>query len=82
VARGLMALWRLYIVDSYYGSLGHAGSKTWDVRLSRYDGLPAVRVNEPGAAILHDPGALPHTGLPVPHRTSAPRPGPGRPARR
>jgi len=34
--------------------------------LSRYDGLAAVRVNELGAAILHDPGALPALGLPVP----------------
>jgi hypothetical protein len=34
--------------------------------LSRYDGLVAVRVNELGAAILHDPGALPGLGLPVP----------------
>jgi hypothetical protein len=36
--------------------------------LSRYDGLAAVRVNELGAAILHDPGALPALGLPVPRR--------------
>ena len=34
--------------------------------LSRYDGLAAVRVNELGAAILHDPGTLPALGLPVP----------------
>lgn len=114
VARGLMALWRLYIVDSYYGSLGHAGSKAWDVLearyalcvlfeyvatmglvdvaytdprgarddyshlwgadgydcLSRYDGLLAVRVNELGAAILHDSGALPQLRLPVPRGRS------------
>jgi hypothetical protein len=37
--------------------------------LSRYDGLAAVRVNELGAAILHDPAALPALGLPVPRRT-------------
>ena len=36
--------------------------------LSRYDGLAAVRVNELGAAILHDPGALPALGLPVPRQ--------------
>jgi hypothetical protein len=110
VARSLMALWRLYLVDSYYGSLGHAGRKVWDVLegryalcvlfeyaatlgvldvaytdpdgarddyrglwgadyfawLSRYDGLVAVRVNELGAAILHDPGAVGGLGLPLP----------------
>jgi hypothetical protein len=37
--------------------------------LSRYDGLAAVRVNELGAAILHDPGSLSALGLPVPRRT-------------
>ncbi len=112
VARGLRALWRLYLADSYYGSLGHAGAAAWDVLegryalcvlfeyaatmgvldvaytdpcgargdyrglwgadqypcLSRYDGLVSVRVNELGAAILHDPGALPGLGLPVPRR--------------
>ena len=36
--------------------------------LSRYDGLAAVRVNDLGAAILHDPGALPALGLPMPRR--------------
>jgi hypothetical protein len=36
--------------------------------LSRYDGLAAVRVNDLGAAILHDPAALPALGLPVPRR--------------
>ena len=36
--------------------------------LSRYDGLAAVRVNELGTAILHDPAALPALGLPVPRR--------------
>jgi hypothetical protein len=111
-ARDLRALWRLYLVDSYYGSLGHAGARAWDVVegryalcvlfeyaataglldvayadpcgarddyralwgadqlscLSRYDGLAAVRVNEFGAAVLHDPGALRGLGLPVPRR--------------
>jgi hypothetical protein len=37
-------------------------------RLSRYDGLAAVRVSELGAAVLHDPGALAALGLPVPRR--------------
>jgi hypothetical protein len=112
-ARSLRALWRLYVVDSYFGSLGHAGSLTWDLVegryalcvlfeyaatlglidvaytdphgarddyralwgadqlscLSRYDGLSAVRVNELGAAVLHDPDALPGLGLPVPRRS-------------
>jgi hypothetical protein len=36
--------------------------------LSRYDGLAAVRVNELGAAILHEPGTLPGLGLPEPRR--------------
>ena len=110
--RSLRALWRLYLVDSYYGSLGYAGPQAWDVVegryalcvlfeyaatvglldvaytepcgarddyralwgadqlscLSRYDGLAAVRVNELGAAVLHDPEALPGLGLPVPRR--------------
>jgi len=113
VARNLRALWRLYLVDSYYGSLGHAGARAWEVIegryalcvlleyaatlglidvaytdprgarddyrilwgadelacLSRYDGLVAVRVNELGAAILHDPGALAGLGLPAPRRS-------------
>ena len=112
VARSPLAQWRLYLVDSYYGSLGPAGWKAWNAlegryalcvlfeyaatlgvvdvaytgargarddyrglwgadgydSLSRYDGLAAVRVNELGAAILHDPGALPALGLPVPRR--------------
>ena len=112
-ARSLIGLWRLYIADSYYGSLGHAGPRVWEILegryalcvlfeyaataglidvaysdpcgarddyralwgggqyayLSRYDGLLAVRVNELGAAIMHDPGALPGIGLPVPRRT-------------
>jgi hypothetical protein len=110
--RSLMARWRLYIADSYYGSLGHAGPQSWDIVegryalcvlleyaatvglidvaytdprgarhdyralwgadqydcLSRYDGLLAVRVNELGAAILHDPDALPDLGLPLPRQ--------------
>ena len=110
--RSLRALWRLYVLDSYYGSLGHAGPRAWDLVegryalcvlfeyaatvglidvaytdpggarddyralwgadqlscLSRYDGLAAVRVNELGAAVLHDPGALPGLDLPVPRR--------------
>ncbi len=110
VARSLMALWRLYLVDSYYGSLGHAGRHAWGVVegryalcvlfeyaatlgaidvaytdpagarddyrdlwgadhlpwLSRYDGLVAVRVNELGAAILHDPQGVGGVELPVP----------------
>ncbi len=36
--------------------------------LSRYDGLLAVRVNELGAAILHDPGTIRGLDLPVPRR--------------
>jgi hypothetical protein len=50
--------------EDYRGVWGAAG---YDC-LSRYDGLVAVRVNELGAAILHDPGALPALGLPVPRR--------------
>jgi hypothetical protein len=112
VARSPLAQWRLYLVDSYYGSLGPAGWKAWNAlegryalcvlfeyaatlgvidvaytgprgarddygqlwgadrfdSLSRYDGLAAVRVNDLGAAILCDPGALPALGLPVPRR--------------
>ncbi len=112
VARSPLARWRLYLVDSYYGSLGPVGWKAWNVlegryalcvlfeyaatlgvidvaytgprgarddyrelwgadrydSLSRYDGLAAVRVNDLGAAILHDPAALPVLGLPVPRR--------------
>jgi hypothetical protein len=36
VARSLRALWRLYLVDSYYGSLGHAGRHAWGVVEGRY----------------------------------------------
>ena len=108
--RSLRALWRLYVTDSYHGSLGHAGPHAWDVVegryalcvlfeyaatvglidiaytgpsgarrdfqalwgadqlscLSRYDGLAAVRVNELGTAVLHNPLALSGLGLPVP----------------
>jgi hypothetical protein len=110
VARSLLARYRLYLIDSYYGSLGNVGHRAWslvegryalcvlfeyaatmgvidvaytdpagargDYRdiwggnqlawLSRYDGLVAVRVNELGAAILHDPSAVPRLGLPEP----------------
>ena len=116
--RSLRALWRLYVTDSYYGSLGHVGPRAWDVVegryalcvlfeyaataglidvaytgacgarddyralwgadqlscLSRYDGLTAVRVNELGAAILHDPLALTGLDLPVPRRTGTQAP--------
>jgi hypothetical protein len=51
--------------DDYRGLWGADGYDS----LSRYDGLAAVRVNELGAAILHDPGSLPALGLPVPRRT-------------
>ena len=112
VARSLLTLYRLYLIDSYYGSLGNVGYQAWgivegryalcvlfeyaatmgvidvaytepagaraDYRnlwggdslawLSRYDGLVAVRVNELGAAILHDPGAIRSLGLPEPRR--------------
>jgi hypothetical protein len=111
--RSLRALWRLHVLDSYHGSLGHAGPRAWDLVegryalcvlfeyaataglidvaytdprgarddyralwgadqlhcLSRYDGLVTVRVNEVGAAVLHDPGALSGLSLPVPRST-------------
>jgi hypothetical protein len=51
--------------DDYRGLWGADGYAS----LSRYDGLAAVRVNELGAAILHDPGSLAALGLPVPRRT-------------
>ena len=50
--------------DDYRGLWGAEGRDS----LSRYDGLAAVRVNELGAAVLHDPGALPALGLPLPRR--------------
>ena len=46
---------------------GLRGADGYD-SLSRYDGLAAVRVNDLGAAILHDPGALPALCLSVPRR--------------
>ena len=52
--------------DDYHGLWGADGRDS----LSRYDGLAAVRVNELGAAILHDPGVLPALGLPLPRRVS------------
>jgi hypothetical protein len=113
--RSLRALWRLYVLDSYHGSLGHAGPRAWDLVegryalcvlfeyaattglidvaytdprgarddyralwgadqldcLSRYDGLVTLRVNELGAAVLHDPEALPGLSLPVPRPTGS-----------
>jgi hypothetical protein len=51
--------------DDYRGLWGADGYAS----LSRYDGLAAVRVNELGAAILHDPGSLPALGLPAPRQT-------------
>jgi hypothetical protein len=48
-----------------YRKLWGGGSVAW---LSRYDGLVAVRVNELGAAILHDPGAIRSLGLPEPRQ--------------
>jgi hypothetical protein len=34
--RSLRALWRLYVLDSYHGSLGHAGQRAWDLVEGRY----------------------------------------------
>jgi hypothetical protein len=122
VTRSLMALWRLYVADPYYGTLGHLGTAArgilearyalcvlfeyaatlglidvgyvdprgarddyrdlWGAGeypyLSRYDGLAAVRVNELGAAILHErrpESALARICLPRPRRGD--RGGPG-----
>lgn len=36
VVRNMLALWRLYIGDAYYGSLGHAGEKARDIVEGRY----------------------------------------------
>jgi hypothetical protein len=36
VARSPLAQWRLYLVDSYYGSLGPAGWKAWNALEGRY----------------------------------------------
>lgn len=110
LTRNALALWRLYIGDTYHGSLGHAGAKSWDIvegrytlcvlfeyaataglidvtytdprgarddykylygtddlpYLSRYDGLLAIRVNDLGDALLHDPAAVRDLTLPVP----------------
>jgi hypothetical protein len=35
-AKSLLALWRLYLVHPYYGSLGHAGPAAWDIVEGRY----------------------------------------------
>ena len=65
----------LGVVDVAYAGARGARDDYRDLRgadgrdcLSRYDGLAAVRVNDLGAAILHDPAALPALGLPVPRR--------------
>jgi hypothetical protein len=36
VVRNMLVLWRLYIGDSYHGSLGHAGAKAWEIVEGRY----------------------------------------------
>jgi hypothetical protein len=36
VARSLLTLFRLYLVDSYYGTLGHAGHQAWGIVEGRY----------------------------------------------
>ena len=48
--------------DDYRGLWGARGRS----QLSRYDGLLAIRVNELGAAVLHDPDSLPGLSLPMP----------------
>jgi hypothetical protein len=65
----------LGVVDVAYTAARHARDdyrELWGAdghdSLSRYDGLAAVRVNELGAAILHEPGTLPALGLPAPRR--------------
>jgi hypothetical protein len=65
----------LGVVDvAYAGPRGARGDyrELWGAdqrdRLSRYDGLTAIRVSELGAAILHDPDALDDLGLPLPRR--------------
>jgi hypothetical protein len=35
-ARSLRALWRLHVIDSYFGSLGHVGPRAWDLVEGRY----------------------------------------------
>ena len=65
----------LGVIDvAYTGPRGARGDyrELWGAdrydSLSRYDGLAAVRVNDLGAAILHDCGALAALRLPVPRR--------------
>ena len=36
VARSEMALWKLYLVDSHYGSLGYDGYHRWEILEGRY----------------------------------------------
>jgi hypothetical protein len=36
VARGEMALWKLYLVDAQYGSLGYDGLHAWEILEGRY----------------------------------------------
>ncbi len=36
VARGEMALWKLYLVDAQYGSLGYDGFHVWEILEGRY----------------------------------------------
>jgi len=67
----------LGVVDvAYTGPRGARGDhrELWGAaqrdRLSRYDGLTAIRVSALGAAILHAPAALDALGLPLPRRMS------------
>ena len=36
IARSEMALWKLYLVDAHYGSLGYDGFHTWEILEGRY----------------------------------------------
>jgi hypothetical protein len=45
VARGEMALWKLYLVDAQYGSLGYDGLHAWEILEGRY--TLAVLLNTP-----------------------------------
>ena len=36
IARGEMALWKLYLVDAQYGSLGYDGLHAWEILEGRY----------------------------------------------
>jgi hypothetical protein len=36
VARSEMALWKLYLVDAHYGSLGYDGFRAWEILEGRY----------------------------------------------